>query len=219
MYIAFLSISNHLTVLHSFDVKGSGGINVNCAVFHIQEKPYGSFHAHVHWIDHHPFRDVLHMNLTAALPFEQAMSRIHVMSQASRHACQLYVGGLPSETSKKAIVELFNCKVKGSFNSGAQLVICRPNDYNARLDPYYVPDLPFKPHQPHYSDAAEEDVKRYERSYRNLPPAHKSIISHYPFKCQQLRRMASQLGLNNARPPTVQIRGQLVRQKLFLKEV
>ncbi|KAF9587436.1 hypothetical protein IFM89_002617 [Coptis chinensis] len=39
-----------------------------------------------------------------------------------------------------------------------------------------------------YSDAAEEDVKRYERSYRSLPTAHKAILSHYPFKCQQLRR-------------------------------
>ncbi|KAF9606631.1 hypothetical protein IFM89_027290 [Coptis chinensis] len=28
-----------------------------------------------------------------------------------------------------------------------------------------------------YSDAAEEDVKRYERSYRKLPPAHKTILS------------------------------------------
>jgi len=28
-----------------------------------------------------------------------------------------------------------------------------------------------------YPDAAEEDVRRYERSYRKLPPAHKVFLS------------------------------------------
>ncbi|RZC45323.1 hypothetical protein C5167_038268 [Papaver somniferum] len=42
-----------------------------------------------------------------------------------------------------------------------------------------------------YSDAAEEDVKRYERSYKQLPPAHKAILSHIPFKFQRLRRSIS----------------------------
>ncbi|KAI3982422.1 hypothetical protein MKX01_041260 [Papaver californicum] len=42
-----------------------------------------------------------------------------------------------------------------------------------------------------YSDAAEEDVKRYERSYKQLPPAHKAILSHFPFKFQRLRRCIS----------------------------
>ncbi|KAK7393814.1 hypothetical protein VNO78_22378 [Psophocarpus tetragonolobus] len=38
-----------------------------------------------------------------------------------------------------------------------------------------------------YPDAAEEDVRRYERSYRKLPPAHKALLSHYPRKFQRLR--------------------------------
>ncbi|KAI3979176.1 hypothetical protein MKX01_017001 [Papaver californicum] len=42
-----------------------------------------------------------------------------------------------------------------------------------------------------YSDAAEGDVKRYERSYKQLPPAHKAILSHFPFKFQRLRRCIS----------------------------
>ncbi|KAK9286014.1 hypothetical protein L1049_025217 [Liquidambar formosana] len=42
-----------------------------------------------------------------------------------------------------------------------------------------------------YPDAAEEDVKRYERSYRKLPPAHKALLSHYPLKFQRLRRSIS----------------------------
>ncbi|XP_057754065.1 uncharacterized protein LOC130973518 [Arachis stenosperma] len=39
-----------------------------------------------------------------------------------------------------------------------------------------------------YPDAAEEDVSRYERSFRKLPPAHKALLSHYPQKFQRLRR-------------------------------
>ncbi|XP_038725261.1 carnosine N-methyltransferase-like [Tripterygium wilfordii] len=39
-----------------------------------------------------------------------------------------------------------------------------------------------------YPDAAEEDVKRYERSFQKLPLAHKALLSHYPQKFQRLRR-------------------------------
>ncbi|KAG8647435.1 hypothetical protein MANES_09G077000v8 [Manihot esculenta] len=42
-----------------------------------------------------------------------------------------------------------------------------------------------------YPDAAEEDVKRYERSFKKLPPAHKALLSHYPLKFQRLRRCIS----------------------------
>ncbi|XP_043690115.1 carnosine N-methyltransferase-like [Telopea speciosissima] len=42
-----------------------------------------------------------------------------------------------------------------------------------------------------YSNAAEEDVRRYERSYKKLPPAHKALLSHFPLKCQRLRRCIS----------------------------
>ncbi|KAJ4825408.1 hypothetical protein Tsubulata_030901 [Turnera subulata] len=42
-----------------------------------------------------------------------------------------------------------------------------------------------------YPDAAEEDVKRYERSFRKLPPSHKALLSHYPSKFQKLRRCIS----------------------------
>lgn len=42
-----------------------------------------------------------------------------------------------------------------------------------------------------YPDAAEEDVKRYERSFKKLPPAHKALLSHYPSKIQKLRRCIS----------------------------
>ncbi|XP_052735706.1 uncharacterized protein LOC108342859 isoform X6 [Vigna angularis] len=42
-----------------------------------------------------------------------------------------------------------------------------------------------------YPDAAEEDVRRYERSYRKLPPAHKALLPHYPQKFQRLRRCIS----------------------------
>ncbi|KAG6658085.1 carnosine N-methyltransferase-like isoform X1 [Carya illinoinensis] len=42
-----------------------------------------------------------------------------------------------------------------------------------------------------YPDAAEEDVKRYERSYNRLPPAHKALLLHYPLKFQRIRRCIS----------------------------
>ncbi|KAF5458563.1 hypothetical protein F2P56_022585 [Juglans regia] len=42
-----------------------------------------------------------------------------------------------------------------------------------------------------YPDAAEEDVKRYERSYKRLPPAHKALLLHYPLKFQRIRRCIS----------------------------
>ncbi|KAB5519199.1 hypothetical protein DKX38_023518 [Salix brachista] len=42
-----------------------------------------------------------------------------------------------------------------------------------------------------YPDAVEEDVKRYERSFRKLPPSHKALLSHYPLKFQSLRRCIS----------------------------
>ncbi|XP_059664823.1 uncharacterized protein LOC132311108 [Cornus florida] len=42
-----------------------------------------------------------------------------------------------------------------------------------------------------YPDASEEDVKRYERSYKRLPPAHKALLSHLPSKFQRLRRCIS----------------------------
>ncbi|GMH11944.1 hypothetical protein Nepgr_013785 [Nepenthes gracilis] len=42
-----------------------------------------------------------------------------------------------------------------------------------------------------YPDAAREDVRRYERSFRKLPPAHKAILSHLPLKYQCLRRCIS----------------------------
>ncbi|XP_015888654.2 uncharacterized protein LOC107423585 isoform X1 [Ziziphus jujuba] len=42
-----------------------------------------------------------------------------------------------------------------------------------------------------YPDAAEEDVNRYERSFKKLPPAHKALLSHYPMKFQRLRRCIS----------------------------
>ncbi|XP_011004471.1 PREDICTED: UPF0586 protein C9orf41 homolog isoform X2 [Populus euphratica] len=42
-----------------------------------------------------------------------------------------------------------------------------------------------------YPEAAEEDVKRYERSYRKLSSSHKALLSHYPLKFQSLRRCIS----------------------------
>ncbi|XP_008378352.3 uncharacterized protein [Malus domestica] len=42
-----------------------------------------------------------------------------------------------------------------------------------------------------YPEASEEDVRRYERSFRMLPPAHKALLSHYPLKFQRLRRCIS----------------------------
>ncbi|CAL1385749.1 unnamed protein product [Linum trigynum] len=38
-----------------------------------------------------------------------------------------------------------------------------------------------------YPEAAEEDVRRYERSFRKLSPAHKALLAHYPMKFQKLR--------------------------------
>ncbi|PON88042.1 N2227-like [Trema orientale] len=42
-----------------------------------------------------------------------------------------------------------------------------------------------------YPDAADEDVKRYEKSFKKLPPAHKALLSHYLSKFQKLRRCIS----------------------------
>ncbi|KAH9737302.1 N2227 domain-containing protein [Citrus sinensis] len=42
-----------------------------------------------------------------------------------------------------------------------------------------------------YPEAAEEDVKRYEQSFRKLPPSHKALLSHYPLKFKKLRRCIS----------------------------
>lgn len=42
-----------------------------------------------------------------------------------------------------------------------------------------------------YSDAAEEDVRRYERSYKKLSPEHEAILSHVPLKYKRLRRCIS----------------------------
>jgi carnosine N-methyltransferase len=39
-----------------------------------------------------------------------------------------------------------------------------------------------------YPEASEEDLKRWERSYRKLSPAHKALVPHYPMKFQRLRR-------------------------------
>ncbi|KAL4590482.1 hypothetical protein LXL04_003412 [Taraxacum kok-saghyz] len=39
-----------------------------------------------------------------------------------------------------------------------------------------------------YPEAAEDDVKRYERSFRRLPVAHKAMLAHLPLKYQKLRR-------------------------------
>ncbi|EFH55627.1 hypothetical protein ARALYDRAFT_902264 [Arabidopsis lyrata subsp. lyrata] len=42
-----------------------------------------------------------------------------------------------------------------------------------------------------YPEASEEDLKRWERSYRKLSPSHKALVSHYPIKFQRLRRCIS----------------------------
>ncbi|XP_065013899.1 uncharacterized protein LOC135642047 [Musa acuminata AAA Group] len=42
-----------------------------------------------------------------------------------------------------------------------------------------------------YPDAAEEDIVRYERSFRKLPPSHKALLSHLPLKYKTLRRCVS----------------------------
>ncbi|KAG9129263.1 hypothetical protein Leryth_006474 [Lithospermum erythrorhizon] len=39
-----------------------------------------------------------------------------------------------------------------------------------------------------YPEAAEDDVGRYERSFRRLSPSHKALLSHLPLKYQKLRR-------------------------------
>ncbi|KAJ1698334.1 hypothetical protein LUZ63_006846 [Rhynchospora breviuscula] len=38
-----------------------------------------------------------------------------------------------------------------------------------------------------YPDAAEKDVRRYERSFKKLPPPHKALLSHLPLKFQRIR--------------------------------
>lgn len=38
-----------------------------------------------------------------------------------------------------------------------------------------------------YPDASEQDVQRYERSFRRLPPSHKALLVHLPLKYQKLR--------------------------------
>ncbi|XP_023639842.1 carnosine N-methyltransferase isoform X3 [Capsella rubella] len=42
-----------------------------------------------------------------------------------------------------------------------------------------------------YPEASEEDLKRWERSYRKLSPAHKALVPHFPMKFQRLRRCIS----------------------------
>ncbi|KAM7513868.1 hypothetical protein LguiA_003451 [Lonicera macranthoides] len=42
-----------------------------------------------------------------------------------------------------------------------------------------------------YPEAAEEDLRRHERSFRRLPPAHKVLLSHLPSKFHKLRRCIS----------------------------
>lgn len=42
-----------------------------------------------------------------------------------------------------------------------------------------------------YPEAAEEDLKRSERSFRRLPAAHKALLSHLPSKYRKLRRCIS----------------------------
>ncbi|KAL3844800.1 hypothetical protein ACJIZ3_002203 [Penstemon smallii] len=43
-----------------------------------------------------------------------------------------------------------------------------------------------------YPEAAEEDIRRYERCFRRLPPAHKALLSSQPHKFQKLRWCISQ---------------------------
>ncbi|CAH2059817.1 unnamed protein product [Thlaspi arvense] len=42
-----------------------------------------------------------------------------------------------------------------------------------------------------YPEASKEDLKRWERSYRKLSPAHKALVPHYPLKLQRLKRCIS----------------------------
>lgn len=44
-----------------------------------------------------------------------------------------------------------------------------------------------------YPDAAEEDVKRYERSYKRLPPAHK--VFYRPFVGSSFMLEVKRLGM------------------------
>ncbi|AEC08642.1 S-adenosyl-L-methionine-dependent methyltransferases superfamily protein [Arabidopsis thaliana] len=39
-----------------------------------------------------------------------------------------------------------------------------------------------------YPKAAEENLKKCERSYQKLSPAHKALVTHFPMKLQRLRR-------------------------------
>ncbi|EFH55626.1 hypothetical protein ARALYDRAFT_902263 [Arabidopsis lyrata subsp. lyrata] len=42
-----------------------------------------------------------------------------------------------------------------------------------------------------YPKAAEENLKKCERSYQKLSPAHKALVTHFPTKLQRLRRCIS----------------------------
>ncbi|CAA7049582.1 unnamed protein product [Microthlaspi erraticum] len=42
-----------------------------------------------------------------------------------------------------------------------------------------------------YPEASDEDLKKWERSFRKLSPAHKALVPHYPLKFQRLRRCIS----------------------------
>ncbi|KAM7270156.1 hypothetical protein ACFE04_029370 [Oxalis oulophora] len=42
-----------------------------------------------------------------------------------------------------------------------------------------------------YPEASEEDVKRYEKSFRSLSNEHKEILANYPLKLERLRRCIS----------------------------
>ncbi|KNA14209.1 hypothetical protein SOVF_109770 [Spinacia oleracea] len=42
-----------------------------------------------------------------------------------------------------------------------------------------------------YPDASEDDIRHNESSFRKLPPAHKSLLSHLPLKYESLRRCIS----------------------------
>lgn len=43
-----------------------------------------------------------------------------------------------------------------------------------------------------YPEAAEEDIRRYERYFRRLPPSHKALLLHLPLKFKKLRWCISQ---------------------------
>ncbi|KAL1221216.1 hypothetical protein V5N11_011018 [Cardamine amara subsp. amara] len=42
-----------------------------------------------------------------------------------------------------------------------------------------------------YPEAAEENLKKWDRSYQKLSPAHKALVPHFPMKLQRLRRCIS----------------------------